>query len=93
VALEPGLHPTLVFVEVRSATSDRFGAPEESIDRRKLLCLYRAGRALGARGRFPDGTPLPRVPWRVDLVTVDLWPTVGPTTGGPVLRHLRSVMQ
>jgi Holliday junction resolvase-like predicted endonuclease len=79
IALDPGVTlrahgavstPTLVFVEVRSATRRRFGAPEESVDAPKVARLYRAALALVSTGRFPDGTPLPALPWRVDLLTM-----------------------
>jgi hypothetical protein len=60
---------------VRSATSDRFGTPEERVDRDKVAHLYRASRALTA----PLG--LKR---RVDLVVVD-------RRTRPALRHLRAL--
>lgn len=76
LAIDPGPPAQLVFVEVRSATSDRFGTPEERVDRDKVAHLYRASRALTA----PLG--LKR---RVDLVVVDR------RTGTPRLRHLRAL--
>jgi putative endonuclease len=74
LAIDPGPPAELVFVEVRSATSDRFGTPEERVDRDKVAHLYRASRALTS----PHG--LKR---RVDLVVVDR------RGGTPVIRHLR----
>lgn len=74
LAIDPGPPVELVFVEVRSATSDRFGTPEERVDRDKIAHLYRASHALTA----PHG--LKR---RVDLVVVDR------RTGSSVIRHLR----
>ena len=76
LAIDPGPPAELVFVEVRSATSDRFGTPEERVDRDKVAHLYRASRALTA----PYG--LPR---RVDLVVVDR------RAGQTALRHLRAL--
>jgi putative endonuclease len=76
LAIDPGPPAELVFVEVRSATSDRFGTPEERVDRDKVAHLYRASRALTA----PHG--LKR---RVDLVVVDR------RTGSSVIRHLRAI--
>ena len=74
MAVDPGPPAELVFVEVRSATSDAFGAPEERIDQAKVRNLYRAMRSM------PSDFPLPR---RVDLVVVD-------SRGGPSrVRHLR----
>ena len=70
VAIEPTPVPALVFVEVRSATVTRFGAPVESVDARKVSRLYRAAWALVRAGRLPDGKSLPDIEWRVDLVTV-----------------------
>jgi Holliday junction resolvase-like predicted endonuclease len=91
LALEPGLAPTLVFVEVRSHTTARFGLPEESVDGRKVGRLYRAALALRRLGRLGDGTPLPRVDWRVDLILVDVRPALAADVGGPVLRHIRGI--
>jgi Holliday junction resolvase-like predicted endonuclease len=74
MAVDPGPPQELVFVEVRSATSDAFGAPEERIDRAKVRNLYRAMR------QMPSTLPLAR---RVDLFVVD-------ARAGPVaIRHLR----
>jgi putative endonuclease len=70
VALEPDPSPTLVFVEVRSASGTRFGAPVESVDSRKVERLYRAAWTLVRDGRLPDGHVLPGIAWRIDLVTV-----------------------
>ena len=78
MAIDPGPPSELVFVEVRSATSDAFGAPEERIDRAKVRNLYRAMRAM------PAQFPLAR---RVDLVVVD-------ARAAPVaIRHLRRLEQ
>lgn len=94
LALEPGPPSTIVVVEVRSRSDDRFGTQEEGLDARKLRCLYRAAATLRAAGGLPDGTPLPRRPWRVDLVAVDF---VAAADGSdPVapraLRHLRGLI-
>jgi len=89
VAVEPP--GTLVFVEVRSNGSGRFGPPEESVGRDKVLRVYRAAMAL-VRARFlPDGTALPLLPWRVDLLAVEDGPSLGAGIGGPTVRHLRDV--
>lgn len=98
VALEPGAAPTLVLVEVRSAATGAFGAPEERVDARKVGRMYRAAMALIAGGTLPDGERLPRLPWRVDLVTLDgrapstavLSSPCG-SSNGPAIRHLRGV--
>jgi len=91
LAVDPGPPASLVFAEVRSTASGRFGAPEESIDPRKLRSLYRAARGLVSDGRLPGGRPLPRLRWRVDLVAVDVWPTLGREAGGPAIRHVRGL--
>ncbi|MFN8622607.1 MAG: YraN family protein [Chloroflexota bacterium] len=92
VAVEPapdGNPGTLVFVEVRSARSERFGGPEESVVGRKAARTYRAAFALLRAGALPDGRPLPALPWRVDLVSVVGDPRSSRHT--PVVRHLRGV--
>ena len=91
VALEAGRASALVFVEVRSHTTARFGAPEETVDRRKVGRLYRAALALRRLGRLADGTPLPRLAWRVDLIVVDVQPALAADVGGPVLRHIHGI--
>jgi putative endonuclease len=70
LAVDPGLPPQLVAVEVRSATTSAFGAPEERIDRAKVAHLYRGLSAAGsALSGFPRAVWL--LPRRVDLVLVD----------------------
>lgn len=70
VAVDPGPPAELVAVEVRSASSLAFGAPEERVDRAKVDRLYRSLAAMGAfvADRVPAYRWLPR---RVDLVVVD----------------------
>ncbi len=91
VAVEPGAPPCLVFIEVRSHSSSRFGAPEESVGTAKLARTYRAAFALLRLGHLPDGTTLPHAGWRVDLVAVEMRPSIGPGMGGLEIRHLRGV--
>lgn len=91
IAVEPGLPPTLVFVEVRSRSSARFGAPEETLDAAKLGRTYRAVFALLRERRLPDGRPLPPLRWRVDLVAVDGRPLRPEEVGGIELRHVRGI--
>jgi putative endonuclease len=71
----------LVCVEVRSAKSPAFGAPEERVDRRKVGHLYRAARAFASS---PEASALgigARKP-RVDLIVIDM------RGQKPVVRHL-----
>jgi putative endonuclease len=100
VAVEPGgpgEPATLVFIEVRSARTERFGAPEESVAGRKAARTYRAVLALVRAGTLPDGRPLPPLAWRVDVVSVIGSPGAhggsgAPGAGAPVrVRHLRAV--
>ncbi len=95
VCLEPGVPPTLVFVEVRSRSSVRFGAPEETLDGAKIARTYRAAFALLRGRQLPDGASLPALPWRVDLVTVDARPPAGHgarhVADDVPMRHLRGV--
>jgi putative endonuclease len=91
VAVDPGPPERLVFVEVRSNSSGRFGAPEESLVGQKLRRTYRAAFALVGGGLLPDGVPLPRLPWRVDVIAVEQGPSLNRDVGGPIVRHLRGV--
>ncbi len=75
LAIDPGPPPALVCVEVRSATSTDFGAPEERVDRLKVARLYRSMAGLRVNIRLPR---------RVDLVVVD-------RRSGQRIRHLRDL--
>jgi Holliday junction resolvase-like predicted endonuclease len=91
VAVDPGPPPQLVVVEVRANRASAFGAPEERVDRAKMHAVYRGALLLRAAGRLPDGTPLPRLPLRVDVIAVELGTTLGGAAPGSVVRHLRGV--
>ncbi len=91
ICLDPGTAPTLVFVEVRSRSSSRFGAPEETTGSAKIARTYRAAFALLRQRRLPDARSLPRLPWRVDLVTVDARPMAGLAPQEARIRHIRGV--
>lgn len=84
VAIDPGPPAALVVVEVRSVAGTRFGGAAESAAGRKLHRTWRGALALVAAGRLPDGTGLPRLPVRVDLVTVEGRSGTG---AGPRVRH------
>ena len=71
VAVDPGPAPALVIVEVRWRGRRDFGLPEETVDHRKRARLRQAGFALRERGGFPDGTVVPQLPLRFDLVAVE----------------------
>jgi len=70
---------TLVFVEVKTRRSDRYGAPEEFVDPRKILRLRRALTVYAARKAYRD--------WnlRLDIIAVVL------DDQGERLRHLKNV--
>lgn len=90
VALDPGPPRALVVVEVRWRRDRGFGLPEETFDRRKRAHLRRAVGRLVATGALPDGSPLPALPVRVDLVAVE--PPLRPG-GPPRLRHHRAALE
>jgi putative endonuclease len=86
LAVDPGPPPSLVLVEVRRRSRRDFGLPEETLDHRKRVAMRRTAGELAARGRLPDGTPLPRLPLRIDLVAIDLGPD-----GRLSVRHHRGI--
>ncbi len=90
VALDPGPPAQLVVVEVRWRRDRAFGLPEETFDRRKRDHLRRAVSRLIAAGALPDGTRLPVLPVRVDLVAVE-----PPLREGdpPRFRHHRAALE
>lgn len=86
VAVDPGPPPALVVVEVRQRGRRDFGLAEETLDHRKRRALRRAAGALLERGALPDGTPLPPLPLRFDLVAID-----PARDGTPTIRHHRAI--
>ena len=88
VMVDPGPPPALVIVEVRWRRSRDFGLPEETVDRRKVGHLRAGAGRLQAAGRLRDGTLVPDLPIRLDLVAVE--PPAGP--GGRLRsRHHRGI--
>jgi putative endonuclease len=83
LAVDPGPPETLVVVEVRWRARRDFGLAEETIDHRKRARLHQAGFTVRAAGQLEDGTPLPRLPLRFDLVVVE---------PGDRLRHHRHAL-
>jgi putative endonuclease len=84
VAVDPAPPARLVVVEVRARRTREFGLPEETVDAAKRARLRRAAQALREGAVLADGTPVPPLPLRIDLVVVE--PPREP--GGPVrLRH------
>jgi putative endonuclease len=71
LAIDPGPPPALVVVEVRWRRRRDYGLPEETVDGRKRARLRRAAFALREAGRLADGTTLPALPLRFDLVVVE----------------------
>src|SRR6476660_9254159 len=71
VAVDPGPPVALVVVEVRWRAGREFGLPEETVDHRKRARVRAAAYGLLDRGSLPDGSPVPRLPLRFDLVVVE----------------------
>jgi putative endonuclease len=71
VAIDPGPPAALAVVEVRWRADRGFGLPEETVDHRKRTRVRAAAYGLLDRGTLPDGSPLPRLPLRFDLVVVE----------------------
>jgi putative endonuclease len=68
VCVDPGPPSQLVVVEVRWRSRRDFGLPEETVDHRKRARIREAAFVLLERGRLPDGTPVPGLPLRFDLI-------------------------
>lgn len=71
LAVDPGPPAALVVVEVRWRARRDFGLPEETVDGRKRARLHQAGFAIREVGRLADGTLVPSLPIRFDLVVVE----------------------
>jgi putative endonuclease len=83
VAIDPGPPAALVIVEVRWRAGREFGLPEETVDHRKRVRVRAAAYGLLDRGTLPDGSLVPRLPLRFDLVVVE---------PGDRMRHHRHAM-
>jgi putative endonuclease len=73
-------HDTLVFVEVKSRTTDEFGAPDRAIDSEKRKRMLRAARDFARHAEAP---------WekvRFDVVSVVF-------TTPPAVTHFRDIMK
>lgn len=81
VTVDPGPPPALVIVEVRWRSRRDYGLAEETVTGRKRSHLHHAGFRLRDAGRLPDGTLLPPIPLRFDLIAVE---------PGGRLRHYRN---
>ena len=66
-----------------------YGLPEESVDWRKRRSLRAGFGRLMEAGRLPDGTLLPALPIRIDVVAVE--PPLEPS-GDVRLRHHRAAI-
>jgi Predicted endonuclease distantly related to archaeal Holliday junction resolvase len=71
VAVDPGPPAALVVVEVRWRSRRDFGLPEETVDGRKRSRLHRAGFALREHSTLVDGTAVPNLPLRFDLIVTE----------------------
>jgi putative endonuclease len=83
VAVDPGPPAALVVIEVRWRTGRDFGLAEETVDHRKRVRVRAAAYGLLERGTLPDGSPVPRLALRFDLVAVE---------PGGRMRHHRHAM-
>ena len=83
IAVDPGPPRSLVAVEVRMRSGRAFGLPEETVDARKRIRVRAAAYGLLERGTLPDGSVLPFLPLRFDLVVVE---------PGDRIRHHRHAM-
>ena len=88
LGLDPGPPAALVVVEVRWRASRAFGVAEETFDWRKRGHLRAAVGRLVESGVLPDGSPLPRLPIRIDLLVVE----PGDRGGPPRIRHHRDAL-
>lgn len=71
VAVDPTPPARLVVIEVRTRRSRDFGLPEETVDAAKRTRIRRGAQGLRERGILADGTVVPALPLRIDLVVVE----------------------
>jgi len=89
VAIDRGPPAELVVVEVRWRRTRAFGLAEETFDHRKRSHVRAAVGRLLLLARLPDGSALPPLPVRVDLVVVEPPDRVG---AAPRVRHHRAAL-
>lgn len=89
VALDLAPPQRLVIVEVRSRATRAYGVAEETVDARKRIRLRRAAQALRERGVLADGTTVPPLPLRLDLVVVE--PGTNPGEPARVRHHVAAI--
>jgi putative endonuclease len=87
LAIDPRPPPALVVVEVRWRRERGFGLPEETVDWRKRRKLRAAVGRLIEMGRLPNGTVLPLLPLRIDLIAIE-----PDGAGGKRIRHHRAAI-
>ena len=75
--------PTIVFVEVKTRTSEEAGLPSEAVDQRKQRKLTRAAVTFLKRHRLLEH------PARFDVVAIT-WPDDG---GRPVIQHIKDAFE
>jgi putative endonuclease len=83
IAVDPGPPRSLVAVEVRWRAGRAYGLPEETVDARKRVRVRAAAYGLLDRGALPDGSRLPHLPLRFDMIVVE---------PGDRVRHHRHAM-
>ncbi|MBI2776080.1 MAG: YraN family protein [Chloroflexi bacterium] len=89
VAIDPVAPARLVVVEVRTRANRDFGLPEETVDAAKRNRLRRAAQGLRERGMLADGTRVPPLPLRIDLVVVE--PPIRPGAEVRVRHHVAAL--
>jgi putative endonuclease len=71
VAVDPAPPRSIVAIEVRWRAMRTYGLPEETVDHHKRSRIRAAAYGLLERGTLPDGSRLPHLPLRFDLVVVE----------------------
>jgi putative endonuclease len=92
LAVDPGPPAALVVLEVRWRAGRAFGVAEETFDWRKRGHLRAAVGRLAESNGLPDGTALPRLPIRIDLVVVEPGEGQGGGLVSPRIRHHRDAL-
>ncbi|MEO8208051.1 MAG: YraN family protein [Chloroflexota bacterium] len=89
VAIDHAVPQRLVIVEVRARSRRDYGLAEETVDARKRIRLRRAAQALREKGFLADGTVVPPLPLRLDLVVVE--PSATPHGPARIRHHVAAI--
>lgn len=81
---QPGIPAGIIFVEVKTRTTETFGLPEDAVDARKLEHLF-----LAAQAYLEDHPDFGGLEWRIDVVAIQGRP--GANVNDMCIEHFENI--